>query len=408
MRVTRNIGSTMLVCGALILCVAFFFPVSSAETPKIEKQSFVSSDQKRTFYLFVPEALSATEPVPLLLVLHGSGRNGLSLVEKWKDVAAKEKFIVAGLDARDSSRWSTNADNPSVLRDLVDWLAAKYPVNRRRVYLFGHSGGAVFAIDLSMIESEYFAATAVHAGSWRERYEFELLKNAKRKVPIGIWIGTRDPFFSLESARATRAALVGNGFVAEVTEIAGHDHWYYDLAPQINEAAWQFLKRYELTANPRYTEFVEATKAADANKLIAEINALQKQVIGLVQQANSFEAQISGKDLSRERAEIVKLAGDEIEALSQGAGKVRTAAQKAELAAKMKIGERNQTYLATSARYYARLAEFLDAQREQAEILLSNEPLETITVKRNDARKRLEELQRQMEELRSQAEKVAP
>ena len=398
----------MLNCMALIFCATLVFPIAFADKSTIQKQSFVSNEKKRTFYLFVPEGLSASEPVPLLLVLHGSNRNGLSLVEKWKDIAAKEKFIVAGLDAKDSSRWSTDADNPSVLRDLVDLLAAKYPINPRRVYLFGHSGGAVYAINLSMIESEYFAATAVHAGSWRDRYEVEVLRNARRRVPIAIWIGTKDPFFSVESARATRAVLVGNGFVAELTEIAGHDHWYYDIAPKINEAAWQFLKRYELTANPRYTEFVETSKAADANKVITEINGLQKQVIGLVQQANSLETQMSGKDLSRERSDILKLAGDEVEALSQAAGMARAAVQKAELAAKMRIGERNQTYMAASARYYAKLAEFLDAQREQAEILLSDEPVDAITAKRNSARQKLNELQRHMEELRSQAEKVAP
>ena len=35
------------------------------------------------------------------------------------------------------------------------------------MYLFGHSAGAGQALYLSLLESEYFAATAVHAGALR-------------------------------------------------------------------------------------------------------------------------------------------------------------------------------------------------------------------------------------------------
>jgi hypothetical protein len=35
----------------------------------------------------------------------------------------------------------------------------------------------------------------------------------------------------------------------------GHDHWYYDLAPQINRDAWDFLKRRELNEDPRYDAY---------------------------------------------------------------------------------------------------------------------------------------------------------
>jgi hypothetical protein len=35
----------------------------------------------------------------------------------------------------------------------------------------------------------------------------------------------------------------------------GHDHWYYDLAPKINKAAWDFLKKYELDSDPKYQKY---------------------------------------------------------------------------------------------------------------------------------------------------------
>jgi predicted esterase len=398
--------STLARLFTSLLLLAFTASLSAAKA-KIEKQNFTSNNKKRTVYLFVPET-KPDEKVPLLLVFHGSGHNGLSLVDKWQDLAARENFVVAGLDSLDSSVWSTTADSPGVLRDLVETLESKYPINPRRIYLFGHSGGAVFAIDVAMIESEYFAAVAVHAGSWRERDEFEIIRSARRKIPLAIWVGTRDPFFSLASARSTRDALTANGFHAELTEMPGHDHWYYDLAPKINEGAWQFLKQYELPVEPHYSEFVEANAATDANKLIAEVGVLQSRVIELVKQANAFESQIDGKDLARDRADLQKIAAQQIDLLKQAAGMAGAAADKAQRASQMKIGEKNQTYLQATARYYLRFGELLDAERVEAETLLGDDAPQVITTKRNDARKKVESLQIEVDELRRQVEKAMP
>ena len=46
-----------------------------------------------------------------------------------------------------------------------------------------------------------------------------------------------------------------NGFNAQLVEMAGHDHWYYDLAPKINATAWTFLKEQKLADEPRYQKY---------------------------------------------------------------------------------------------------------------------------------------------------------
>lgn len=393
-----------------IVLLVLLVPSVSFAKSKIEKQSFSSNRKNRTFYLFVPEAVNGASSVPLLLVFHGSNHNGLSLVEKWRDLADKENFIVAGLDSADSSVWSTTADNPGVLHDLVVTLESKYPIDPKRVYLFGHSGGAVFALLVSMMQSEYFAATAVHAGSWRERKEFDVMRDARRKIPIAIWVGTRDPFFSVESVRKTRDALTAGGFPVQVTEMPGHDHWYYDLAPKINEVAWQFLKQYELPSAPRFQDVVEVSEAtsetADANTLINEINSSQARAMELLNSANQIESQMIGKSIDSGREELQKLAAQQIELFQESAAMVKTAAEKAERAAQMKIGARNQAHLHTSARYYLKFAELLDARRVGAEILLGTDSAETINAKRAEAMQKIQLLQREVEELRLQAGQI--
>jgi hypothetical protein len=70
-----------------------------------------------------------------------------------------------------------------------------------------------------------------------------------------IQVGDSDQFFSLKAVRATRDALNEKGFATVLIEIAGHDHNYYDTATKTNNSAWEFLKKYQLDAEPIYRKF---------------------------------------------------------------------------------------------------------------------------------------------------------
>lgn len=236
-----------------LFALLLFILYVPAAAQSIERRTISSQGSNRTYYLFVPRSVRAETPAPLLLLLHGSGRNGRSLVERWKELAEREGIILAGPDASDPAQWRVPEDGPDFLRELIDALKSNYPVNARRVYLFGHSAGAGQALLLSLLESEYFAATAIHAGALLPE-TYPLIERARRKIPISIFVGTNDHLFPLPVVRATRDALNTRGFAAELTEIRGHTHWYYDRAPQINRDAWEFLKRHELAADPRYEQ----------------------------------------------------------------------------------------------------------------------------------------------------------
>src|SRR5260370_19716543 len=142
----------------IFLAIAILLSSLSAHaSEKIVKESFVSQGRRHIYYLFVPDNIGSTAAVPMILMFHGSGRNGLSVVEKWADLAAKEGIILVGPDSQNSQTWRVPEDGPDFLRELVEALKAKYPVNPRRIYLFDHSAGAVFALHLAVFESEYFA-----------------------------------------------------------------------------------------------------------------------------------------------------------------------------------------------------------------------------------------------------------
>ena len=65
-------------------------------------------------------------------MLHASNRTGNSLVEKWKDLAKKKGFIIVGPDSQNLKGWWAPQDGPEYLRDVVEGLKKKYPIDPRR------------------------------------------------------------------------------------------------------------------------------------------------------------------------------------------------------------------------------------------------------------------------------------
>ena len=384
---------------ALVLLLTFF----PGPANQITKQKFESQGKQRTYYLFVPELAEQANNPPLLVLLHGSGRNGLSLVEKWKDLANKEGFIIVGPDALSSDHWSIPEDGPEFIHDLVEALIKQYRVDPRRVYLFGHSAGAVFGLNLAMFESEYFAALAVHAGSWRSKEEYMNIELAKRKIPIMIIVGDRDNFFSLDSVSSTESALKERQFPIEVKIMKGHDHWYYDLAPQINQDAWSFLKPNTLIAEPHHTQYSPNGISASASSSLNEINALRLEAKRLNVQVLALEPETVNKDRVKDRAAIVEIVKSQIGLLDQCERLLRNAAAIAENVSKMKLPSEQQQYFSLIAVANGKRAEALHLIRERCELLLSEGDMSSIGRRRNELAARANTLNDEALELEKQA-----
>jgi poly(3-hydroxybutyrate) depolymerase len=207
--------------------------------------SFEFAGSKRNYTLFAPTTVTVS-PAPLIVLLHGSYGSAAALVRLWTSLAEQEGVVLVAPDAREREAWQLRADGPQFIRAVIDEAAAKHSIDRGRIYLFGNSGGAVYSLTLSMIESQVFAATAIHAGAWRAPNEFRAVKLAKRKIPIAIFIGDKDEYFPLFTARKTRSALEKAGHPVSVTVIPGHTHSYADVAPEVNRDAWQFMKANRL------------------------------------------------------------------------------------------------------------------------------------------------------------------
>ena len=221
---------------------------------KVEKRTLTSRGQERTYYLFVPDGITAEKPAPLLITLHGSGRKGSVLVDKWKGLAAKAGIILAGPESSNSAHWASPQDGPRLLHDLVEELKGKHPIDPRRVYLFGHSAGASFALQIGLLESEYFAAVAAHAGALQPA-AYPLTGFATRKIPFALIVGSRDPNFPVSVVQDTEKELAKKALPVELTIIPNHGHDYYGRSDMINRSVWEFLEKHALTADAKYTAY---------------------------------------------------------------------------------------------------------------------------------------------------------
>lgn len=229
---------------------------SAARGADVTKETVTSRNRARVYYLYAPASVPPDRPAPLIVTLHGSTRNGKTLVDAWKDLAEKEGIALAGPDSTDAVHWASPQDGPLLLRDVVDAVAAKRAIDPRRVYLFGHSAGAVFALQMACLESEYFAAAAVHAVAVDPQY-FSIFDYAARKIPIAIWIGTRDAYFPIEGVRATAKALESRGFPVTLTEIPNHTHDYSAVSKDLNVQIWRFLSARTLASDPKYRVYAD-------------------------------------------------------------------------------------------------------------------------------------------------------
>jgi len=204
----------------------------------------------RSYALHVP-ARAATGPAPLLIALHGSGGSGEGMIAAWRQESDAGGFIVVAPDALHARAWNGVDDGPGFLRKVIDDVAAHHDIDRRRVYLFGHSAGAHFALLMALIESEYFAAAAVHAGAIPEASR-GYANAMRRPIPIAIWSGRDDRIVPIEAARATRDFLRLNGVPVRLRELRGEDHRY---RPEINAEVWRFLSAVTLPGEPRYARY---------------------------------------------------------------------------------------------------------------------------------------------------------
>lgn len=229
---------------------------SGGDYPGAKMRTVIIGSQSRYYYLYVPTAYPSTDPLPVMLVLHGAGGAGTApgaaddLRTDWATTAEAADFIVvAPIASGAQGGWVPSVDYP-MFRSVIDDVAAHYNIDLSRIYGWGFSSGGHVMHDLalhnysSIPSSETFAAYGISAGvlpvlvcdGQSQPSCASFLPQVARKIPASLRVGTQDTY--LPWVQTDRNALLAAGWnsVDYATFNAGHV-----IYPSQFPAIWQFF-----------------------------------------------------------------------------------------------------------------------------------------------------------------------
>ncbi|WP_375760921.1 alpha/beta hydrolase [Corallococcus exercitus] len=193
------------------------------------------------YRLFVSGQATPEHPHRLVVWLHPTGTDGLTLVEPLADAFAAQGFALLTLPREHAEGWNGTDANRMMLGTLPE--VARVPgVDADRPVLLGFSAGAQMALELWAARPAAFRALVLVAGAPRLSRGDEHTPpqtSAHARVPILSFIGETDgsaPLWrtALESWRAA-------GLRLDLHEVLGQGHTWLLALPAEQAALFQLL-----------------------------------------------------------------------------------------------------------------------------------------------------------------------
>ena len=240
---------------ALLLALAALLPAadgpSGTSTGFLDRTASVGGEPHR-YQVYVPSDYSASKAWPVIVSLHGNGRQGSDgMLPTGTDFAIRIRenrapfpAIVVFPQAQTGTRWFDPGMQRLVLAEL-DRTVAEFRVDPARVYLHGYSMGGTGGYRLAAKWPERFAAIVVVAGRigpgsnyTAEEVAIDRAANPAAaaedpyaafaaklaKTPVWIFHGDADAVVSVDESRKLAAALKAAGAAVRYTELPGADH----------------------------------------------------------------------------------------------------------------------------------------------------------------------------------------
>jgi poly(3-hydroxybutyrate) depolymerase len=219
---------TALLTAAIAL--AADFPVG-----QVIPQVVCADDESQSYALFVPTTYSPDRAWPVIFAFD-PGARGRTPVERYQAAAERYGFIVAGSN---NSRNGSNENSKAILAMTRD-VATRFPVDVKRVYLAGMSGGARVALGVALTSPQPVAGVIASSAGYPDAKPRKTLP-----FPIFSTAGT-DDFNHLEMRRLDAALASPHRLV--VFE-GGHVWLSSELA--IEAVEWMELQAMKARLKPR-------------------------------------------------------------------------------------------------------------------------------------------------------------
>lgn len=247
----------------------------------------------REWYVYIPKSVreQPDKPVPLVFALHGMGCNGEIYMGNsgWYQVAEERGFLVVHPSAITGTLpfkldpgliplpvWNFLHDTPNgpdefhFFRVMLERTAAKYAVDRGRIYATGHSHGSMMTQALALGMPEMFAAVAPCSGVIFQPIHdqfvaLEEFQKATLPVPIWMLVGKEENWLldakpALENATGRTIALWHrrNGLAGRVEDGFDETLWethagrWHDMSYR-DAQGWPMLRFSAVDAFPHAT-----------------------------------------------------------------------------------------------------------------------------------------------------------
>jgi len=263
-------------------------PASATAAPGVTYTSMIVDSRYRDYRMFRPPTLNTNEPVPLVIVLHGTPIDaaGFEDVIHFQAEASAAGFMAVYPDGCDED-WdeSDKSYDVDLLNKMLDRLESQFQIDTSRIYITGASAGGFMAYRVACDMASRIAAVASIAGSmwWNDCVP-------ARPIPILEMHGTVDVNVPYDGGRSTYHnkllpsvtsviqqwvgldgctgnPVTSHGGIAQIsvwnrckggavvqldTIVGGHHTWFgstFDPVPgepDANTAVWSFLKQFRL------------------------------------------------------------------------------------------------------------------------------------------------------------------
>lgn len=234
----------------------------------------VVDGDEREYYVHVPTKYDGKTAAPLVFMLHGTSGDGEKFynISGWREVGEAEniltvypsswRYCIMTMGERsNTTKWNSQPaewqpcagerlrDDVKFLRIIMDEMAKKYNLNRKKVYLAGFSNGGQMAAKCTIEMGDVFAAIVESAGS----FYLDTMYQPVRKMAVTYQVGNEDygpgnegpeiPLTMLDSLIITPDLDFQNGKHYTITQT--------------------HVKSFQL--NPRYTKTGDLNVAVTAN-----------------------------------------------------------------------------------------------------------------------------------------------
>lgn len=179
-------------------------------------------------FLMVPRQLDPSRTYPLVVVLHGAGRQD-ELLFKGLQGEADRRDAIFLIPRSYQMTWDMIAGgNDADLRFLaycLRWIYQRYPIDPARQALLGFSDGASYALAIGLSNPKLFSAVMAWAAGFLA-IDTNNLTADDRKPRLFVEYGDQDPLFPYEAvALPMRDALVKIGYPLVFRTDEGGGHW---------------------------------------------------------------------------------------------------------------------------------------------------------------------------------------